>query len=195
MISKTFSKMRQCKKLSFIKMSVTVLLMSLLPTVICTDFGVVTKVLSNSTVQNEGSEFPHILSNNTLHAFKRHDRSNTDVLGLKDSKNNSEYLVAQDVSQNTSEVTQEDTSGSGDVLGDLLTQAFAPGDGTNGLEWLQNVYNPHLWGRSPPGELDTKCRADIKQYLAALNNGTVWAAKSKYVYVHSFYLFLCCIVI
>ncbi|PNF32655.1 hypothetical protein B7P43_G15059 [Cryptotermes secundus] len=59
----------------------------------------------------------------------------------------------------------------------MITQAFKPGERISGLEWLQNVYNPHLWGLSPPGGLGSKCDADMKIYLTALNNGTVWAAK------------------
>jgi hypothetical protein len=181
MTSKAFPKTRQYKGLPFTKMIVTVIVISLLPIVLCTDIGV-REVLSNSTVPRDRHKFPQSLSNNTLHIFKRPDGSDTELLGRKDSRNNNskvEYLVVQDVSQNATEVSEEDSGADGDLLGDLMTQNVTPGDGTSGLEWLQNVYNPHLWGPSPPGELGTTCGTDMKIYLAALNNGTVWAAKSK----------------
>ena len=49
-----------------------------------------------------------------------------------------------------------------------------------GLEWLLQLYNPHRWGVSPPGELTIPCRNDIKSYLMALGNGSTWAAQSKF---------------
>ncbi|CAH0389766.1 unnamed protein product [Bemisia tabaci] len=48
-----------------------------------------------------------------------------------------------------------------------------------GLQWLMNLYNPFLWNdalfaqRGVSGE----CRRDLKTYLAALWEGSVWAAK------------------
>ena len=84
------------------------------------------------------------------------------------------------VSHNMSAVLQERTDQR--PLGDTTKQMFKTGKRMNGLEWLQNIYNPHLWGSSPPGQLGTKCGEDMKTYLAALNNGSVWAAKSEYTY-------------
>jgi hypothetical protein len=78
---------------------------------------------------------------------------------------------------NASDVPREATAAAGD-LDDTKPQVFEP----HSLEWLQNVYDPHLWGLSPPGGLGTLCDADMKTYLAALNNGTVWAAKSTYIH-------------
>ena len=51
----------------------------------------------------------------------------------------------------------------------------------SGVQWLHNVYNPELWGPSPPGELAKECNDDMRQYLMSLLNGTTWAAKSEFL--------------
>jgi hypothetical protein len=173
----------QYKGLAFTETILTVIAISLLPTVLCAEIGVGSEVLSNSTAHSDGHKFPRSPSNNTLNAFRLPDRSNTELLGRKYSNNNSEveYLVVQDASLNATEMSAIGMAG--DLLGDLMTRNFTAGDSANGLEWLQKVYNPHLWGPLPPGELGTECGADMKMYLAALSNGTVWAAKSKQAYI------------
>jgi hypothetical protein len=132
-----------------------------------------TQHISDKTVQN-------VSNNKTLQAFKPHERSNIEILGRKGIKSGAKYLAVPDASR----VPQEVPTGNGDLLDDMITQAFKPGERTSGLEWLQNVYNPHLWGLSPPGGLVTECDVDMKTYLAALNNGTVWAAKSTYIHTY-----------
>ncbi|XP_021923342.1 nose resistant to fluoxetine protein 6-like isoform X2 [Zootermopsis nevadensis] len=158
-------------------MIVILIVISLLPTVPCTDNDAITEVLPNSTIYSDKYNIPPSQSNNTLHAYNRPNRSNTELVGRKYSNSSEvEYFGVQKVSQNA---TEEDAGAAGGLLDDLVTQSFTPDEGgsKSGLEWLHNVYNPHLWGASPPGDLRTKCRADMKLYLAALNNGTVWAAK------------------
>jgi hypothetical protein len=119
-----------------------------------------------------------------LHIFESRDKSSTEHLGGKDSQKNPEveYFGVPDVSHNMPTVPQERTNRTRDLTGDTTKQAFKTGESMNGLERLQNLYNPHLWGSSPPGELGTKCGEDMRIYLAGLNNGSVWAAKSKYTY-------------
>ncbi|KAJ9582997.1 hypothetical protein L9F63_022655 [Diploptera punctata] len=33
---------------------------------------------------------------------------------------------------------------------------------TSGVQWLHNVYNPQLWGPSPPVQLEEQCNQDMK---------------------------------
>lgn len=47
------------------------------------------------------------------------------------------------------------------------------------LEWLLNLYNPHLFGESLIADVDNKCREQMNVYLRALQKGDSWAAKSK----------------
>lgn len=50
------------------------------------------------------------------------------------------------------------------------------------LEWLLNIYNPHFWNPERlPGywNISNNCQQDMHVYLAALRNGSAWAAKSK----------------
>lgn len=52
-----------------------------------------------------------------------------------------------------------------------------------GVEWLLDIYNPHRWRPNLlPGarRLSTDCKRDMKTYLTALTNGSIWAAKSKF---------------
>ncbi|KAL1455074.1 hypothetical protein WDU94_009194 [Cyamophila willieti] len=52
------------------------------------------------------------------------------------------------------------------------------------LEWLLNIYNPHFWNPEKlPGywNISKNCQQDMHVYLAALRNGSTWAAKSKYL--------------
>ena len=102
----------------------------------------------------------------------------------KDSKDDPEVedFGVPDVSLNMSTVPEKRTGRTRDLAGETTKQKVRTGEDTNSLEWLQNVYNPHLWGSSPPGELGPICREDMRTYLAALNNGSVWAAKSKYTH-------------
>ncbi|XP_066994974.2 nose resistant to fluoxetine protein 6 [Anabrus simplex] len=45
------------------------------------------------------------------------------------------------------------------------------------LTWLNNIYNPHGWNMTPPGNVFGECRRQLMEYAAALLNGTTWAAK------------------
>jgi hypothetical protein len=144
----------------------------------------VTEVLPNSTQHITGESPQNLISNNTLHIFEPHHRSSIEFVSGKDSENDPEveYFRVPDISLNMSTVPVERTGRTRDLAGETIKQTVKTGEDTNSLEWLHNVYNPHLWGSSPPGELGPICREDMRSYLAALNNGSVWAAKSKYTH-------------
>jgi hypothetical protein len=183
MTPRKFLQTTPTKGLPLTAITLTACVTSLISIVACLDVGTVTEVLPNSTQQYVSGKSPQNL-NNTLHIFESHDKSSTENLGGKDSEKNPEveYFGVPDVSHNMSTVSQERTDRTWDIIGDTIKQGFEPSEGMNGLEWLQNVYNPHLWGSSPPVELGTKCGEDMRTYLAGLNNGSVWAAKSKYMH-------------
>lgn len=183
MTPRKFPQTRPTKGLPLTAMTLTACVTSLIPIVACLDVGTVAQVLPNSTQKHVSGKLPQIL-NNTLHIFESRDKSSTEHLGGKDSQKNPEveYFGVPDVSHNMPTVPQERTNRTRDLTGDTTKQAFKTGESMNGLERLQNLYNPHLWGSSPPGELGTKCGEDMRIYLAGLNNGSVWAAKSKYTY-------------
>jgi len=145
----------------------------------------VTQVLPNSTQQHITGESPQNLNNNnTLHIFESRHRSSIEFVSGKDSKNDPEveYFGVPDVSLNMSTVPEERTDQTRDLAGETIKQMVKTGEDANSLEWLQNLYNPHLWGSSPPGELGPICGEEMRAYLAALKNGSVWAAKSKYTH-------------
>jgi hypothetical protein len=150
----------------------------LIPIVAITDISEVAAVSPNSTQLISDKTIQNVSNDTTLRASRLHDRSHIELLGSEGTNSGAEYLAVPDASP----VAQEVPTGTGDILGDMITQAFKPGGRISGLEWLQNVYNPHLWGLSPPVGLGLKCDADMKTYLTALNNGTVWAAKSTYIH-------------
>jgi hypothetical protein len=166
MTSKTLPKTKQRTGLPLVTITVLACVTSLISIVAGIDIGEVAEVAPNSTQHISDKTVRNVSNNTTLRASKPHDRP--DSRGTTDA----------------SRVSQEVPTGTGDLLGDMITQAFKPGERISDLEWLQNVYNPHIWGLSPPGGLGSKCDADMKTYLTALDNGTVWAAKSTYM--HSF---------
>jgi hypothetical protein len=180
MTSKTFPKKKQRIGLPLIKITIIACVTSLISIVAGIDIGQVTEVSPNSTEHISAKSLQNVSKNKTLNALKPHDRSHIQIMGVKGLNSEVEYLGLE----NASEVPREVAGGTRDLLEDMITQAFKPGERTSGLEWLHSVYNPHLWGSLPPGGLGTKCDADMKTYLAALHNGTVWAAKSTYI--HSF---------
>jgi len=62
------------------------------------------------------------------------------------------------------------------------TTTIDSGSHTSDLEWLSNVYNPHLWNpvELPAASmLSVQCRDVMKTYLEALRRGSFWAAKSE----------------
>jgi hypothetical protein len=191
MTPKQFPKTRQTKGLPLTAVTLTACVTSLITIVACFEGGTVTEVLPNSTQQHITDESPQNLINNTMNTFKSHYRSSIELVSGKDSKNVSqvEYFEVPHAFHNTSTVPEERT-GRADLAGDTITQTVNSGEDTNSTEWLQNIYNPHLWGSSPPGELGPICGEDMRAYLAALNNGSVWAAKSKYTHCirHSTFL-------
>jgi hypothetical protein len=185
MTPKKFFQTRQTKGLPLTAMTLTACVTSLIPIVACLEVRAVTQVLPNSTQQHTTGESPqNLVKNNTLHIIESHHRSSIELLSGKDSKNGPEveYFGVPDVSLNMSTVPEERTSRTMDLAGEKIKQTIKPVEDANGMEWLQNLYNPHLWGSSPPGELGPKCGEDMKTYLAALNNGSLWAAKSKYIH-------------
>lgn len=209
MALRKFPQTRRTVGLTFTAITLIACVTSLISIVTCLDIGKVTQLLPNSTQHTSGKS-PQNLSNNALQILESEDRSTFALLGGKDSNNHDlVYLAVPDVSHNMSAVpdVSHNMSAVPDVsnmsavsyvshnmsavlqertdqrpLGDTTKQMFKTGKRMNGLEWLQNIYNPHLWGSSPPGQLGTKCGEDMKTYLAALNNGSVWAAKSEYTY-------------
>jgi hypothetical protein len=144
----------------------------------------VTEVLPNSTQHITGESPQNVINNDTLHFFETHHRSSTELVSGNDSKNDPEveYFGVQDVSLNMSTVPEERTGRTLNLAGETIKQTVKTGEDTNSMRWLQNIYNPHLWGSSPPGELGPICGEDMRAYLAALNNGSLWAAKSKYTH-------------
>lgn len=48
----------------------------------------------------------------------------------------------------------------------------------NSIQWLADLYDPLRWARVP-GKLQNECRRDMEQFLSALKDGRLWAAKSK----------------
>ena len=185
MTPKRFPQTRQTKGLPLTAMTLTAFVTSLIPTVACLSGGTVTEVLPDSTQQHTtGGLTQNLANNNTLHIFESHHRSSIQPVSGKDSMNDPEveYLGVPDVSLNMSTVPEERTGRKRDLAGETIKQTVKAGEDTDSLEWLQNVYNPHLWGSSPPGELGPICGEDMRTYLAALNNGSVWAAKSKYIH-------------
>lgn len=54
------------------------------------------------------------------------------------------------------------------------------------MEWLLNIYNPHLWNPEKLGfwNISHSCQQDMHIYLSALRNGSIWASKSKYLTTH-----------
>jgi hypothetical protein len=173
MTPKTLSPKQQRPGLPLVTIAVIACVTSLTPIVASIDISEVADVSPNSTKHISDKTVQNV-SNST----EPHDTSDIHLLGSKGTNSEVEYLAIPDASR----VPQELPTGTGDLLGDMITQAFKPGERISGLEWLQNVYNPHLWGLSPPGGLGSKCDADMKTYLTALNNGTVWAAKSTYIH-------------
>jgi hypothetical protein len=182
--SNIFPKMGQLKGLSTIKMAMIVSMTSLLQLVVCMNVSFVTdsiEQLGEKSAQNQNN-------NKTSLVFKSPDTQQhvSDVRLLRNIESNKsfevEYVGLPVVSQNTSEVPRENMDGTGNPVGDRTKQDFKTGENTKGLEWLHDVYNPHIWGPSPPGKLGAACGMDMKLYLAALRNSTVWAAKSKYTY-------------
>lgn len=180
MTPKTLPKKMKRTGLPLVTITVIACVTSLTPIVASIGISEVAEGSSNST-----QHISDVSNNITLQASRPHDRSDIELLGSNGTNSEAEYLTVPDGTG----VPQELPTGTGDLLGDMITQAFKPGERISGLEWLQNVYNPHLWGLSPPGGLGSKCDADMKTYLTALNNGTIWAAKSTYI--HSFDLFYC----
>jgi hypothetical protein len=173
MTSKTVPKNKQRAGLPQVTIAIIVCATSLIPIVASIDVSEVAEVSPNSTQHLSEKTAQNVSNNTTLH-----DRADIELSGSKGTSSEAEHLEVPDASR----VPQELPTGTGDLLGDMITQAFKPGERLSGLEWLQNVYNPHLWGLSPPGGLGSKCDADMKTYLTALNNGTVWAAKSTYIH-------------
>jgi hypothetical protein len=193
MTPKQFPQTKQTKGLPLTAVTLTACVTSLITIVACLEGGTVTEVLPNSTQQHIIDESPqNLINNNTLHTFKSHYRSSIELASGMDSKNDSEveYFEVPRVFHNMSTVPEERIGRAKDLAGDTTTQTVNPGEDTNSMEWLQNVYNPHLWGSSPPGELGPICGEDMRIYLAALNNGSLWAAKSKYAHCirHSTFL-------
>ncbi|XP_054271181.1 nose resistant to fluoxetine protein 6-like [Macrosteles quadrilineatus] len=83
-------------------------------------------------------------------------------------------------------------------------QDFVPDREVNpnisGVNWLLNIFNPHHWNPvSLPGSenISDGCTRDVRTYLRALRNGTIWAAKmtdasgrysSQFFFGNDFYL-------
>jgi hypothetical protein len=182
MTPKKFPQTRPTKGLPLTAMIMTACVTSLIQFVACLE---VRAVLPNSTQEHITGDSPqNVIKNNTVHIFKSHHRSSIEVLSGEDLEDDPEveYFGVPGVSFNMSTAPEERTNRTRNLVGETIKQMTKPAEDTNGMEWLQNVYNPHVWGPSPPGELRPKCREDMKTYLAALNNGSVWAAKSKYVH-------------
>jgi hypothetical protein len=181
MTQKKFLRTRHTKGVPLSTMTLTACVTSLISIVACLEGGTLTEVLPNSTQQHITGKSPqNFNNNNTLDKFESHNRSSIELLSGKESKKDPEVQYGvPDVSHNMFKVPEERANRTRDLAGDTIKQVFKPGEGTNGLEWLQNVYNPLLWGSSPPGELGPKCGEDMRAYLTALNNGSVWASKSK----------------
>jgi hypothetical protein len=166
MISNTFPQKKQCTGIPLTKIIVIACVTSLISIVASIDIGQVPGVSPDSTqrISDNASD------NRTLQASRPHDRSNLELSGGSGLHSGEGHPAPREL-----------TAAAGDLLGHTKEQSFKPdNERASGLERLQNVYDPYLWGLSPPGELGTKCDADMKIYLSALNNGTVWAAKSKY---------------
>lgn len=70
-----------------------------------------------------------------------------------------------------------------DKYSDSEVDSFRPNqEPGSDLEWLLNIYNPHFWNPEKlPGywNISNNCQQDMHIYLAALRNGSTWAAKSK----------------
>lgn len=49
------------------------------------------------------------------------------------------------------------------------------------MEWMNRLYDHHRWDQYLNVLSNTRCRDDMVTYLAALDNGTSWAAKSQYI--------------
>jgi hypothetical protein len=184
MTPKKFPHTRQTKGLPLISMILTACVMSLIQIVACLEVRAVTHVLPNSTQHITGESPQNLVKNKTMHIFESHHRSSIELLSGDDPEDDPEveYFRVPDVSLNISTAPEERTNRSRDTAGQTIKQTIKPSEDKNGMEWLQNVYNPHLWGFSPPGELGPKCEEDMTTYLAALNNGSIWAAKSKYIH-------------
>lgn len=50
------------------------------------------------------------------------------------------------------------------------------------MEWMSRLYDQHRWDQYLDVLSNTRCRDDMVVYLAALDNGTSWAAKSQYTF-------------
>jgi hypothetical protein len=184
MKTKKFLQTRQTKGVPLTAMTLTACVTSLILIVACLEGGTTTGVLPNSTQQHITGNSPHNLINNTVDNFESQHRSTIELLSGKESNKDPvvQYLGVPDVFHNLSTEPEERTNRTTDLAGDTIKQTFKPVEGTNGLQWLQNVYNPFLWGSSPPGELGPKCKEDMRSYLTSLKNGSVWASKSKYLH-------------
>lgn len=51
----------------------------------------------------------------------------------------------------------------------------------NSLDWLLQLYNPHTLGNFSvhEGNITSECTGNMNEYLGALNEEKLWAAKSK----------------
>lgn len=49
------------------------------------------------------------------------------------------------------------------------------------MEWMSRLYDHHRWKQYLNVLSNNRCRDDMIVYLAALDNGTSWAAKSQYL--------------
>jgi hypothetical protein len=170
MISKTFPQKKQRTGIPLTQTIVIACVTSLISIVASIDIGQAPHVSPGSTERISDKILQNASDRGTLQASRPHE----ELSGGRGSDPVESYPAVT----NAPEAPREVTAGT-----DL--QAYKPDDErASGLERLQNVYDPYLWGLSPPGELGTKCDADMKTYLSALNNSTVWAAKSTYK--HSF---------
>lgn len=64
-------------------------------------------------------------------------------------------------------------------------EVAVPNPNISGVNWLLNIFNPHHWNPSSlPGapNISDGCKRDVRTYLRALRNGTIWAAKSEYLF-------------
>ncbi|XP_069696029.1 nose resistant to fluoxetine protein 6-like [Periplaneta americana] len=144
---------------------------SILSFVTCVDVVDVTEVLPNFTRNDSDMPVQNKTNTKTLYVFKPPDEhinsSNIQIVGSEDIKKVEYFEVKESAFVNkTKEIQEHLPSGRG---------VSYPSGGE--LGWLQNVYNPYLWGSSPPGELAAGCREDMEVFLTSLNNGSLWAAK------------------
>lgn len=65
------------------------------------------------------------------------------------------------------------TTEEADPILDEVTQEDLPE-----MEWISRLYDHHRWDQYLSVLSNSKCRDDLIVYLAALDNGTSWAAKS-----------------